>query len=83
LTTISQQCGCCIVLIDGTAEKSCAKPIRRVAGAAATTIEGLGSRDRPHPLQGAFLDEWARQCGVRNGLDDLERGAAVLAAEAE
>jgi nicotinate dehydrogenase subunit A len=58
-----EQCGCCMVLIDGQAEKSCGKPLSTVAGKAITTIEGLGTQDRPHPLQQAFLDEQAGQCG--------------------
>jgi nicotinate dehydrogenase subunit A len=58
-----EQCGCCMVLIDGTPEKSCARPIWNVAGKTITTIEGLGSAERPHPLQQAFLDEQAGQCG--------------------
>jgi nicotinate dehydrogenase subunit A len=58
-----EQCGCCTVLIDGAAEKSCAKPVWSVAGKSITTIEGLGTKERPHPLQQAFLDEQAGQCG--------------------
>ena len=58
-----EQCGCCMVLIDGKPEKSCAKPVWSVAGKKITTIEGLGSAARPHPLQQAFLDEQAGQCG--------------------
>jgi nicotinate dehydrogenase subunit A len=58
-----EQCGCCTVLIDGKPEKSCAKPIWSVAGKNVTTIEGLGTPERPHPLQQAFLDEQAGQCG--------------------
>jgi nicotinate dehydrogenase subunit A len=58
-----EQCGCCMVLIDGKPEKSCARPIWNVAGKSVTTIEGLGSAERPHPLQQAFLDEQAGQCG--------------------
>jgi nicotinate dehydrogenase subunit A len=58
-----EQCGCCTVLIDGRAEKSCAKPIWSVAGKPVTTIEGLGTKEAPHPLQQAFLDEQAGQCG--------------------
>jgi len=58
-----EQCGSCMVLIDGEAEKCCAKPIWSVAGKAITTVEGLGARERPHPLQQAFLDEQAGQCG--------------------
>jgi nicotinate dehydrogenase subunit A len=58
-----EQCGCCMVLIDGKPEKSCGKALSTVAGKAVLTIEGLGTRDRPHPLQQAFLDEQAGQCG--------------------
>jgi len=58
-----EQCGCCMVLIDGAPEKSCAKPIWSVAGKAITTVEGLGTPEQPHPLQQAFLDEQAGQCG--------------------
>src|SRR6185437_2157727 len=58
-----EQCGCCTVLIDGAAEKSCAKPVYSVAGKAVVTIEGLGTKEKPHPLQQAFLDEQAGQCG--------------------
>jgi nicotinate dehydrogenase subunit A len=58
-----EQCGCCMVLIDGKAEMSCARPLWSVAGKEVTTIEGLGTPTRPHPLQQAFLDEQAGQCG--------------------
>jgi nicotinate dehydrogenase subunit A len=58
-----EQCGCCMVLIDGRPEKSCGKPLSTVAGKPITTIEGLGTPDRPHPLQQAFLDQQAGQCG--------------------
>jgi nicotinate dehydrogenase subunit A len=58
-----EQCGCCMVLIDGKPEKSCARPLWNVAGKSVTTIEGLGSAEHPHPLQQAFLDEQAGQCG--------------------
>lgn len=58
-----EQCGCCMVLIDGVAEKCCAKPIWSVAGKQVTTIEGLGTPEHPHPLQKAFMDEQAGQCG--------------------
>ena len=58
-----EQCGCCMVLIDGRPEKSCGKALSTVAGKTITTIEGLGTPDRPHPLQQAFLDEQAGQCG--------------------
>lgn len=58
-----EQCGTCTVLVDGKPEKSCTKPIWSVAGKSIITIEGLGTPDRPHPLQQAFLDEQAGQCG--------------------
>ena len=58
-----EQCGCCIVLVDGRPEKSCGKAVSTVAGKRVVTIEGIGTRDRPHPLQQAFLDEQAGQCG--------------------
>jgi nicotinate dehydrogenase subunit A len=58
-----EQCGCCIVLIDDKPEKSCARAIATVAGRNVTTIEGLGTPQRPHPLQQAFLEEQAGQCG--------------------
>ena len=58
-----EQCGCCMVLIDGEPVKSCGKALSTVAGKNITTIEGLGTPERPHPLQQAFLDEQAGQCG--------------------
>jgi nicotinate dehydrogenase subunit A len=58
-----EQCGCCMVLIDDTPEKCCTKPVWSVAGKQIVTVEGLGSAERPHPLQQAFLDEQAGQCG--------------------
>jgi nicotinate dehydrogenase subunit A len=58
-----EQCGCCMVLIDGAPTKSCAKAIWSVAGKSVTTVEGLGTPERPHPLQQALLDEQAGQCG--------------------
>ena len=58
-----EQCGCCMVLVDGVPEKCCTKPVWSISGKQVTTVEGLGSADRPHPLQTAFLDEQAGQCG--------------------
>jgi nicotinate dehydrogenase subunit A len=58
-----EQCGTCMVLIDGEASYSCAREIGSVAGRFVTTIEGLGSAEAPHPLQRAFLEEQAGQCG--------------------
>ncbi|MGA2566728.1 MAG: (2Fe-2S)-binding protein [Pseudolabrys sp.] len=58
-----EQCGCCTVLIDGKPEKCCAKPVWSIAGKSIVTIEGLGTPEHPHPLQQAFIDEQAGQCG--------------------
>jgi len=58
-----EQCGCCMVLIDGKPEKSCGKALSTVAGKEVVTIEGIGTPERPHPLQQAFLAEQAGQCG--------------------
>jgi nicotinate dehydrogenase subunit A len=57
------QCGACTVLIDGKAVRSCVTPVGSVGEAAITTIEGLGTVENPHPLQKAFIDEQAAQCG--------------------
>lgn len=56
-------CGACTVIVDGKAVQSCDVPVSAVAGAAITTIEGIGTADRPHPLQRAFIREQAAQCG--------------------
>jgi nicotinate dehydrogenase subunit A len=58
-----EQCGSCMVLINGKPEKSCGRPVWAIAGKTVTTVEGLGARGQPHPLQQAFLDEQAGQCG--------------------
>ncbi len=58
-----EQCGCCMVLVDGRPEKSCGKALSTLTGKQILTIEGLGTPERPHPLQQAFLDEQAGQCG--------------------
>lgn len=57
------QCGACNVLIDGRAVASCDTPLWAAAGKTITTAEGLGTPDRPHPLQRAFIEEQAMQCG--------------------
>jgi nicotinate dehydrogenase subunit A len=63
------QCGACTVLIDGKATRSCVTPISAVATSEITTIEGLGSIANPHPLQTAFIEEQAAQCGYcTNGM---------------
>jgi nicotinate dehydrogenase subunit A len=58
-----EQCGTCMVLIDGEAAYSCMREVGSVAGRSVTTIEGLGTPEAPHPLQHAFLAEQAGQCG--------------------
>jgi len=57
------QCGACTVLIDGRAVRACVTEIGAIGEAEITTIEGLGTVDKPHPLQRAFIDEQAAQCG--------------------
>jgi nicotinate dehydrogenase subunit A len=57
------QCGACTVLVDGNPVRSCVMPVASVAGRNIVTLEGLGSRDEPHPLQAAFIKEQAMQCG--------------------
>jgi len=57
------QCGACTVLMGGRAVRACATPARSVAGQDVVTIEGLGSVDRPDPVQAAFIAEQAAQCG--------------------
>ena len=57
------QCGACTVHLDGVAVRSCVVPASSVQGRTVTTIEGLGSPERPDPLQAAFIAEQAAQCG--------------------
>ena len=57
------QCGACTVHFDGAPLRSCVMPISAVAGAKIVTLEGLGTSAKPHPLQQAFIDEQAAQCG--------------------
>ena len=59
----ANQCGACHVLIDGHAVASCDTPLWATAGKEVTTLEGLGTPERPHPLQLAFIAEQAMQCG--------------------
>ena len=58
-----EQCGTCMVLVDGEPTYACTREIGSVAGRSVTTIEGLGTADSPHPLQRAFIAEQALQCG--------------------
>ncbi len=57
------QCGACTVHIDGAAVRSCVTPLSTVAGKRVTTLEGLGTPEHPDPLQKAFIEEQAVQCG--------------------
>jgi aerobic-type carbon monoxide dehydrogenase small subunit (CoxS/CutS family) len=57
------QCGCCTVLVDGRPMRSCVTPVSSVVGKEITTIEGLGTADSLHPLQQAWIDAQAPQCG--------------------
>lgn len=57
------QCGSCTVLVGGRAIRSCVTPVGSVAGTEITTLEGLGTPDSPHPIQRAFIEEQAGQCG--------------------
>ena len=57
------QCGACTVLMDGQAVRSCSVPTGKASGRQITTLEGLGSTDKPHPIQKAFIEEQAAQCG--------------------
>ena len=59
----TEQCGACMVLIDGEPQHSCAREVATVAGRSITTVEGLSQNGKLHPLQQAFLDEQAGQCG--------------------
>jgi nicotinate dehydrogenase subunit A len=59
----ANQCGACHVLIDGAAVASCDTPLWAATGKDIVTVEGLGTPERPHPLQRAFLAEQAGQCG--------------------
>jgi nicotinate dehydrogenase subunit A len=57
------QCGSCTVIIGGRAVRSCVTPVNGLDGAEVTTLEGLGTLEKPHPIQKAFIDEQAAQCG--------------------
>ena len=57
------QCGSCTVIANGRAIRSCVTPVGTLANAGITTLEGLGTPENPHPIQKAFIDEQAAQCG--------------------
>lgn len=85
-----EACGVCHVLLDGKSVPSCTMPVEAIAGREVVTLEGLGTRAAPHPLQRAFLEEQAGQCGfclsgiivtastvLRDGLDEDELRTAL------
>ena len=73
------ECGACTVLIDGVAARSCVIPIEGCAGRDIVTLEGLGTREKPDPVQQAFIEEQAAQCGYcLNGM--IMSTKALLAA---
>lgn len=57
------QCGACTALVNGRAVRTCVTPVSTVAGATVTTLEGLGTPEKPHAIQKAFIEEQAAQCG--------------------
>ena len=72
------QCGACTVLVDGAPRRSCVTAVSAVLGKEVVTLEGLGTPERLHPIQQAFIDEQAAQCGYCiNGM--IMRAAALLA----
>ena len=72
------QCGACTVHVDGVAARSCQLPVGAMAGKRITTLEGLGTAEKPHPVQAAFIAEQAVQCGYcANGM--IMESAAFLA----
>jgi nicotinate dehydrogenase subunit A len=81
------QCGACTVLLDGRAVRSCVTEIGTIGEAEITTIEGLGTVDKPHPLQQAFIDAQAAQCGycisgmIMTAKDLLDQNPHPTAAE--
>ena len=63
------QCGACTVLLDGKPVRSCVTPVQQVSGHAITTLEGLGTTEKPDRVQAAFIAEQAAQCGYcTNGM---------------
>jgi nicotinate dehydrogenase subunit A len=76
------QCGSCTVLVDGEAVRSCLLPVAKVGDRNVVTVEGLGTPDKPHPLQAAMIREQAAQCGYcATGM--VMTGAALLARKPE
>ena len=72
------QCGACTIHVDGNAVRSCVTPLSSIGDGKIVTLEGLGTQKRPHPLQRAFIEEQALQCGYCiNGM--IMQAAAFLA----
>ena len=72
------QCGACTVHLGDTVTRACVIPVSAATGSPVTTLEGLGSPEKPHPVQQAFIDEQAAQCGYcANGM--IMTAAALLA----
>lgn len=72
------QCGACTVLVNGEPVRSCVLSVAATSGGSVMTVEGLGTREAPHPLQAAFIEEQAMQCGYcANGM--MMNAAALLA----
>src|SRR5262245_52265541 len=72
------QCGACTVLVDGSPVRACLTPVSTMAGRSITTLEGLGTPEKPHKVQAAFITEQAAQCGYcTNGM--VMTSAALLA----
>ncbi|MFZ4409428.1 MAG: (2Fe-2S)-binding protein [Paracraurococcus sp.] len=72
------QCGACTVHVEGVAARSCQLPVGAMAGKRITTLEGLGTAEKPHPVQAAFIAEQAVQCGYcANGM--IMESASFLA----
>jgi len=74
------QCGACTVHLDGAAIRSCQVPVKAAVCRAIVTLEGLGTPEKPHPVQAAFIAEQALQCGYcTNGM--IMQAAALIAAK--
>lgn len=74
------QCGACTIHLDGMATRSCQIPVKAATGRSIVTLEGLGTPDKPHPVQAAFIAEQALQCGYcTNGM--IMQAAALLASK--
>jgi len=81
------QCGACTVILNGAATRSCVIPVSAVNGASVRTLDGLGTADKPHPVQAAFIAEEAAQCGyctngwIMTAVAGLERNPNPTEAE--